>query len=64
METFAEQESLGEIGRAFVEIVQDSPLDSPQEDELIGRFRAQALGLSALFAEIRDVYLDLIVTLR
>jgi len=64
MEIFAEFEGLGDIGKAFVEIVQDSPLSSAQEDELIGRFKAKSHELKALFDEIKGVYIDLINTLN
>lgn len=64
MEIFAEIEGLGDMGKAFVEIVQDSPLTSVQEDELIGRFKTKALELKALFDEIKGVYIDLINTLN
>jgi len=64
MEIFAEQESLGDIGKAFVEIVQDSPLTSVQEDNLIGQFKAKARDLDDLFEEIKDEYIRLINTLN
>lgn len=64
MEIFAEIEGLGNMGNAFVEIVQDSPLGSAQEDELIGRFKTKALEVKALFEEIKSVYIDLINTLN
>jgi len=64
MEIFAEKESLGDIGKAFVEIVQDSPLTSSQEDDLIGQFKAKARDLDDLFEEIKDEYIRLINTLN
>lgn len=63
VEIFAEIDGLGDMGKVFVEIVQDSPLSSADEDDLIRRYKVKALELKGLYDELKSRYIDLIVTL-
>lgn len=53
-------EGLGKLGKSFVELVQDSPLGSSEEDALIAQFRATALELKDLFYQVKTTYIGLI----